>query len=652
MCNDEKLKYLKVLASRYKNINEATTEIINLSAILNLPKGTEHFVSDIHGEDESFRHVLKNASGVIKNYIDELFGNTLMADEKRNLATLVYYPADKLAHLKKNGEISAEWYKVQLFRLVKICKRVLSKYSRSHVRKAMPKDFGYILEELIHEDSAAIHKHAYYNEILDTIIRLKSADAFIIAISNLIQRLSITHLHVLGDIYDRGSGAAKVMDTLISYHSVDVQWGNHDIVWMGAASGSDACICNVIRNSAKYDNLESIEEHYGINLVPLATFAMEYYAGDECVRFLPSKTGNKSGKEVSLIAKMHKAITIMQFKIEASLIKRHPEYQMEDRILLDKINFEQGTISINGTDYPLTDCNFPTADPKDPLKLTPEEQEVIDKIRHSFTHSEKLQKHTKFLFSRGSMYKTYNSNLLFHGCIPLDECGALKKVSMFGGEMCGKRYLDKMDAAARRAYFAEEGTLERENGLDIMWYLWCGANSPLFGKSKMTTFERYFTDDKELYKEVKNLYYSLRNEEQTCCMILREFGLDSENSKIINGHTPVEVSKGERPIRANGRLLVIDGGFAKAYQKVTGIAGYTLIYNSQGLLLVAHTPFESTKAGIENEADIVPDTFYVERSDIRKKVTDTDVGVQLREQVEDLEALLEAFRLGKIKEVL
>ncbi|MCL2398148.1 MAG: fructose-1,6-bisphosphatase [Defluviitaleaceae bacterium] len=653
MHNDiEKLKYLKLLSARYKNINEAATEIINLSAILDLPKATEHFVSDIHGEDESFGHVIRNASGVIKNYINELFGNTLMAHEKRNLATLIYYPAEKLEFVSKKGEITDEWYKVQLFRLLKICKRTSSKYTRSLVRKSLPAEFAYILEELIHEDTSTLHKQGYYNEIIDNIIRLKRARAFIKAISGVIQSLAIGHLHVLGDIYDRGKGAAKVMDILQDYHSVDVQWGNHDISWMGAASGSDALICNVIRISAKYDQLETIEEDYGINLVPLATFAMECYEDDDCKLFLPAKKEGKSDKELDIVAKMHKAITIMQFKAEADLIMRHPEYNMADRILLNKIDFNQGTISINKENYPLSDCHFPTIDPQNPLSFTDDEQEVMDKIRYSFLNSEKLQQHTKFLFNRGSMYKVYNSNLLFHGCIPLEKGGQLKPVDMFGCKLYGKAYLDRMEVEARKGYFAQKDTIERQAGLDIMWYLWCGADSPLYGKKRMTTFERYFikSGPDNIYEEEKNSYYELRNGENICQMILSEFGLNQNTARIINGHTPVKVSKGENPVKADGRLLVIDGGFAKSYQAVTGIAGYTLIYNSQGLFLASHTPFVSARDAIENEVDILSDTFYLEKSHQRKKVADTDVGKNIREQIYDLELLLEAYRLGEIKE--
>lgn len=653
------LKYLKLLAKDYKNINEASTEIINLSAILNLPKGTEHFLSDIHGEDESFDHVLKNASGVIKDYIEELFADSLMGSEKRNLATLTYYPSQKLEYIKeraKSGSLNIsmnEWYKLQLLRLLKLCRRVSSKYTRSKVRKAMPKDFAYILDELIHENSQnnfnITHKNSYYNEIIDNIILLNRADSFIIAISEVIQRLAIDHLHILGDIYDRGSGAAKIIDRLIQYHSLDVQWGNHDIIWMGAASGCLGCICNVIRIQARYDNLETVEEDYGINLIPLATLAIEHYTNDPCLQFTP-KNSNKPEKEVSLIAKMHKAISIIQFKIEAQIIKRHPEYDMENRVLLDKIDYTKGTITIQGTTYPLTDALFPTIDPKDPLKLHKDEEEVISKIRLSFKNSHKLAQHVRFLYNLGSMYKIYNSSLLFHGCIPLEENLTFKKINIFGQILFGKSYLDKLDEMARKAYFGKENTIEKQQGIDTMWYLWSGPDSPLFGKDKMTTFERYFISDKKTHIEIKDPYYDARDNEEIAIYILKEFGLDNPNAKIINGHVPVKVSKGENPVKANGKILVIDGGFAKAYQKETGIAGYTLIFNSRGLLLAAHAAFGSAKEAIENEADIVSDTFYVEKSPQIKRVKDTDKGKNIMEQISDLKELLSAYELGIIKE--
>ncbi len=649
----EKLKYLKLLSRQYPDINAACTEIINLKAILNLPKGTEHFLSDIHGEYEAFNHVLRNASGVIKNYIEELFGSTLMESDKRNLATLIYYPELRLEVVKRKELNMTDWYKINLFRLIQICKRVSYKYTRSKVRKALPKEFTYIIEELIHEDSARLHKHEYYNEIINTIVRLNMSDKFIIAISNIIHRLAIDHLHVIGDIYDRGEAAEKIMDVLMDYHSIDVQWGNHDISWMGASSGSLACICNVIRVSCKYYNLNTIEESYGINLIPLATFAMEVYKNDDCKFFMPSSDEKeRSSAEKNLIAKMHKAISIIQFKVEAQTILRNPEFEMNNRILLDKIDYENGTIQINGKTFKLNDKNFPTIDPKNPIALTKEEAELIEKIQQSFIHSEKLHKHIRFLFNKGSMYKVYNSNLLLHGCVPLNLDGSFKTTKIFGKEYGGKALLDKLEAIVRAGFYATCGTPERIKGQDFMWYLWCGPCSPLYGKDKMTTFERYFISDKSLYYEEKDYYYNLTNNEEVCLSILAEFGLDNnKDSHIINGHVPVKVVKGESPVKANGKLLIIDGGFAKAYQSVTGIAGYTLIFNSKGLVLASHEPFSSTIEAVEQEKDIISSTKFLEQNSVIKMVSDTDIGREIKERIDDLEELVEAYNSGFFKEV-
>ena len=647
----EKLKYLKLLSRQYPDINSACTEIINLKAIMNLPKGTEHFISDIHGEYEAFNHVLRNASGVIKNYIEEIFGSTLMESDKKNLATLVYYPELRLEVVKRKEENMNDWYKINLFRLIQICKRVSYKYTRSKVRKALPKEFAYIIEELIHEDSARLHKHEYYNEIVNTIVRLNRAEKFIIAISNVIHRLAIDHLHVIGDIYDRGEAAEKIMDVLLDYHSIDVQWGNHDISWMGASSGSLGCICNVIRVSCKYNNLNTIEESYGINLIPLATFAMEKYKDDDCKRFIPATDTNfKSSAEKSLVSKMHKAITIIQFKIEGQIILRNPEFQMNHRILLDKIDFEKGVVKILGKEYPLSDNYFPTIDPKNPLALSTEEAELIEKIQQSFINSEKLHQHTRFLFNKGSMYKVYNSNLLLHGCVPLNADGSFRTMKILGEECGGKKLLDKFEVIARAGFYAKCGTEERIKGQDYMWYLWCGPCSPLYGKDKMTTFERYFISEKSLHHEEKDCYYNLTHNEEVCLSILDEFGLDGENSHIINGHVPVKVVKGESPVKSNGKLIIIDGGFAKAYQSVTGIAGYTLIYNSKGLVLASHEPFSSTIEAVEQEKDIISSTQFLEQNKGTKMVSSTDVGQEIKGRIEDLEDLVIAYDSGLIKE--
>ena len=647
-------QYIRLLAQTYANADAVCAEIVKLQAILRLPKGTEHFVSDVHGAFESFSHVLRNASGVIKNYINEMFGTTLLDAEKRNLATLIYYPAQKLALIRSRlpEESLPEWYKVHLFRMLVICKRVASKYTWAQVRAALPAAYGHELEELIHESADKLHKSGYYNEIIDAVIRLDRAEGLITALSGVVQRLAVDHLHVIGDIFDRGGGADKIMDSLLAYHSVDVQWGNHDISWMAAASGSDACICNVVRVSARYNNLHTIEEGYGINLVPLATFAMEHYADADCSRFVPENLdGTKlSEKEIKLIAMMHKAITVIQLKAEAAVINRNPAFGMDDRLLLHRVDLANGTIEIGGVTYTLADADLPTVNADDPYALTADEADVLDKLRYSFTHSEKLQRHTRFLFNKGGMYRVYNNNLLFHGCIPMQADGAFKTVTLPGIQAAGKALLDAIEDGVRHGRFAPRNSAARAAGLDLMWYLWCGADSPLYGKDKMTTFERLLIGDDALCEEAKDAYYEKRNEEAACRAVLVDFGLDPQTARIINGHVPVKVVKGESPVKANGRLIVIDGGFAKAYQSVTGIAGYTLISNSQGLLLASHEPFVSTADAIQNEIDIVSNTAYIELAPIRKRVADTDRGESFRIKIAELEALLEAYRSGEIAE--
>ncbi len=646
------LRYLTLLSEKYPTINKASTEIINLKAILNLPKGTEHFLTDIHGEYEPFIHVLKNASGVIKRKIEDIFGNRLRQSEKKSLATLIYYPEQKLEIVLKQEKNIKDWYKITLYRLIEICRYVSSKYTRSKVRKALPKDFAYIIEELLHEQPKETDKFEYYDQIIKTIIDIDSSKEFIVAISKLIQRLVIDRLHIIGDIFDRGPGADIIMDTLVDYHAVDIQWGNHDILWMGAASGSEVCIANVIKNSVKYGNLDTLENGYGINLLPLATFAMEFYKDDPCNSFLPKLDYNKnySIKEIQLISKIHKAITIIQFKLEGEVISRHQEFDMDHRLLLNKINYQSGTIELYGKKYKLNDMHFPTINPEDPYKLIEEEKELIEKLKSSFINSEKLNKHVRFLFSNGSLYLKYNSNLLYHGCIPLNEDGSFKSIKIDEKEYKGKELLDKLDMIAREAYFYKENTEIKQNAKDIMWYLWTGPYSPLFGKEKMTTFEQYFIEEKETHCEKKDYYFQFRDNEDVCNNILKEFGLNPRNSHIINGHVPVEEKNGESPIKANGKLLVIDGGFSRAYQQKTGIAGYTLIYNSFGLLLVSHQPFESTEKAIKEETDILSSTILLEHAAARKTVGDTDIGTNLKQQIKELAMLLNAYRKGLIKE--
>lgn len=643
-------KFLKSLSNQYPTIAAASTEIINLQAILNLPKGTEHFLTDIHGEYEQFCHVLKNGSGSVRRKIDEEFGNTLSVKDKKSLATLIYYPREKLELILQTEENIEDWYKITLHRLVQITKRVSSKYTRSKVRKALPKDFAYIIEELITEKAEIHDKEAYYNEIIHTIIKIGRAPEFIIALSNLIQRLVIDHLHIVGDIYDRGPGPHIILDTLKQYHSVDVQWGNHDIVWMGAAAGSLACIANVIRMSARYGNLDTLEEGYGINLIPLATFALDTYRNVNCDAFSIKYNTDYNTKDLSLDMKMHKAISMIQFKLEGQIIRRRPEFGMEDRLLLDKIDYEKKTVVVDGVAYPIKDTEFPTVDPADPYRLTPEEEVVIDRLRHAFVHCEKLQNHVRFLFAKGSMYKIYNSNLLYHGCVPVDEDGNFQAVNIYGKKYSGRKLYDVLEEYARKGFYSNQDAGEKLKGQDILWYIWTGPYSPVFGKDKMTTFERYFIEDKTTHKEVKNAYYRLLEDETFINRILEEFGLDKDKSRIINGHVPVEIKKGETPIKCGGKLLIIDGGFSKAYQEKTGIAGYTLVANSYGMRLVSHEPFTSAEEAVRNESDIFSDTINVETYRERHRVADTDIGVSLRESIYHLEQLLKAYQLGVLIE--
>lgn len=642
-------KILRALSHQYKNVAAASTEVINLQSIMNLPKGTEHFLTDIHGEYEQFNHVLKNGSGSVRKKIDEEFGNSISSRDKKSLATLIYYPEAKLEIVEKEEENLDDWYKISLHRLVKIIKRVSSKYTRSKVRKALPEDFAYIIEELITEKEEVHDKEAYYNEIIHTIIRIGRAQQFIIALCHLIQRLVIDHLHIVGDIFDRGPGPHIIMDTLCDYHSVDVQWGNHDMVWMGAASGSLACIANVVRMAAHYGTLETLEEGYGINLLPLATFAMETYSDTECEAFDIRFNTDYNTKDLSLDIKMHKAISIIQFKLEGQLIMRHPEFHMEDRLLLDKIDYEKKTVTIDGREYALKDTDFPTVNPACPYELTEEEALVCVRLQHAFMKCEKLQRHVRFLYAKGGLYKIYNGNLLYHGCVPLNEDGSFMAVEVYGKKYSGKALYDILEYYARRGYYAKD-SVERSAGQDMIWYIWAGPGSPVFGKAKMATFESYLVEEKEAHKEKKNSYYSLYEKEETVNAILKEFGLDTQGAHIVNGHVPVEQIHGESPLKCGGKLLVIDGGFSKAYQKKTGIAGYTLVCNSRGLWLAAHEPFESAEAAVKNESDIFSDFYEVESFPRRKLVADTDIGVELRERIYYLEQLLEAYSEGTLME--
>ena len=646
----EELRYLNRLAELYPTIGKASTEIINLQSILNLPKGTEHFMSDLHGEYEAFSHVLRNGSGAVRKKIDDVFGHTLSNSDKRSLATLIYYPREKMKLVKKTEEDMENWYRITLYRLIEVCKTTASKYTRSKVRKALPADYAYVIEELITEKAEVLDKEAYYDAIVNTIIEIGRAENFIIALAELIQRLVVDHLHIIGDIYDRGPGPHFIMDRLMEYHSLDIQWGNHDVLWMGAAVGQQACIATVIRNSIRYGNLDILEDGYGINMLPLATFAMEAYGDDPCSIFELKGSGNYNDLEAELGRKMHKAITVLQFKLEGQLIEQNPGFKMDDRRLLHRIDPGKGTVTLpDGNEYPLLDTCFPTIDWEHPYELTEGEQEVMSRLESAFQNCEKLQNHMKLLLDKGGLYKVYNGNLLFHGSIPLNEDGSFKEVEIYGETYQGKALYDVLEAYVRRAFY-ETNHREQQKGKDILWYIWAAPNSPLFGKNKMATFERYFLADKETHKEKKRAYYRLLEQEEVVNSMLAEFGLDPETGHIINGHVPVHQLEGENPVKCGGKVIVIDGGFSRAYHKVTGIAGYTLIYNSYGLILSAHEPFTSAEEAVVKESDIVSRQVSVRYMGLRQHVGDTDNGTVLKERISELRALLEAYRRGEIKE--
>ena len=650
----ENLHYLKMLARQYPNVQAASTEIINLHAILNLPKGTEHFISDVHGEYEAFLHILNSASGVVREKLDDLFATTVSKADLDQLATLIYYPKEKLEEIERETEDMREWYRITFHRLIELCRVVSSKYTRSKVRKAMPKEYAYILDEMLHTHYEDSDKRDYYENIISTIIDIDRASNFLVELCELIKRLAVDHLHLVGDIFDRGPRADIILDSLLGYHSVDIQWGNHDVLWMGAASGSRTLVATVLANSLRYNNLEVIETGYGISLRPLSVFANEVYRDCDVSRFEVKLTGDDAAKYTEkdklLAARMHKAITMILFKLEGQKVLRNPCFHMNDRLLLDKVDYEHKCITIQGVTYPMEDTDFPTVDPKDPYTLTQEESTLINQLTRSFRHSVKLQRHVRFLYSKGSLYKIYNGNLLFHGCIPMNADGALTTFTIGGQSLSGKAFLDYADLTARRAYYSKRGTEEREFGMDFLWFLWAGRNSPIFGRDRMTTFERRFIADEDTWTEPKNAYYQLYNDPAVCEALLREFGLEGPHCHIINGHIPVKSKKGESPVKGGGKLLVIDGGFCKAYQKTTGIAGYTLIYNSACYRLVSHQPFAGRANAIRSNLDIASTSVVFERLDARLKIAGTDVGRQLKEQIDDLSALLQAFRSGEIVE--
>ena len=664
---ENNLHYLQLLAKSFPNIAAASTEIINLSAIMNLPKGTEHFLADIHGEHEAFLHVLKNASGRISQKVDEIFGEYMPSRTKKDLCTLIYYPEQKLEIVKSDyslladsDERLAEWYRMTLYQLVKVFRVVSSKYTRSKVRKNLPAEYSYILEELLQERSEDDNKTAYVNVIIDTIISTDSADDFIIALANVIQRLAIDQLHLLGDIYDRGPGAHIIMDKLVDYHSWDIQWGNHDILWMGACAGNDACICNVIRLSLRYANLLTLEDGYGINLMPLATFAMETYGEDPCEAFKPRlNSENKDRfdeKTIRLMAMMHKAVSVLQFKAEAQQIKRNPTWNMDDRQMFSHVNFTDGTCDIDGKSYKMLDMNFPTVDPDNPDVFTKEEEMLMQKLHHSFRVSEKLQRHIRTILSHGCMYAIYNDNLLFHASVPINADGTLKEVEIMPGvRASGKDMMHRIGMMIRSAFANDTPKEEKDYARDYFLYLWCGKDSCLFDKSKMATFERYFIAEKETHEEKKGNFFQLRGMEETAekmaDTILDAFGVKGENRHIINGHVPVHVKKGETPIKGNGKIMVIDGGFSEPYHKETGIAGYTLVYHSREFELVQHEPFTNVEDAVREGRDIKSSTQIVATTGHRILVADTDRGRELKKQVEDLRQLLYAYRHGILKEV-
>lgn len=643
------MRYLELLSRLFPSADKASAEIINLSAILNLPKGTEFFASDIHGEYEAFSHTLRNGSGSIRLKIDDVFGDSLSENEKRSLATLIYYPHEKMELVLSQVDDAEAWYAVTLQRLVAVCKRAAQKYTRSRVRKALPKDFAYIIEELMTENRHGVDKQAYYAAIVDAVIRTDRGGALVEALCLLIQRLAIERLHIVGDIYDRGPYPHIIMDALMEHHSLDIQWGNHDIVWMGASLGQRGCIAHVVRNCARYGNLSILEDAYGINVLPLASFALEAYKDDPCVAFGLKGNPDLPPQELEMNVKIQKAMAIIQFKVEAQLIDENPGFGLEGRKLLDKIDYERGTVMLDGIEYELTDTVFPTVDPADPYRLTPEEEDVMQRLEQAFTGCEKLQRHMRFFLDAGSLYKICNGNLLFHACVPLNADGSLMETEVFGETYKGSALYDVMERYVRAAFDDANPELAKR-GRDLLWYMWLGEGSPLFAKSKMATFELYLIAEKEARKEVKNSFYSYLDDERVMGGIFEDFGMDPETSRIVCGHVPVKVKDGEDPVKCGGRVLTIDGGFSKAYQPTTGIAGYTLISNSYGFVLAAHEPLESMRAAVVNELDIHSSRKVVELVDKRTLVADTDNGSVLKQQIADLEELLEAYRCGILAE--
>lgn len=651
---DEELHYLRLLSRQYPTVEAAGTEIIRLQAILNLPKPTEHFMSDIHGEHEAFLHILNSGSGEVKEKLEELFGNSMTKRDRNDLATLIYYPTSKLALVADEEENLDEWYRLTIHRLVDLCRFVSTKHTRAKVRTYMDPDYEQILDELIHLVEEGGSRRDQYENIISTIIQIGQAADVIRAICKVIKSLVVDQLHIVGDIFDRGPRADIVMDSLMTSNNVDIQWGNHDVLWMGAASGSRTLVATVLSNSIRYNNLDVIETGYGISLRPLSIFANEVYKDCNTDQFKVKLTGTDADqyteKDKLLSARMYKAITIILFKLEGQKVLRRPEFGMEDRLLLDKINYEEKTINLNGKIYPMLDCDFPTVDPANPYELTAEENHVINQLTDSFENSEKLQRHIRFLYSKGGLYKVCNGNLLFHGCIPMNDDGSLMTFTIGGKERSGKRFLDYAEKTARKAYYDKRGSEERQFGMDFLWWLWAGRNSPIFGRDRMTTFERRFIADEATWVEPKNAYYTYYQDRRVCDRLLMEFGLKGEHCHIINGHVPVKVRKGESPIKGGGKLIVIDGGFSRAYQATSGIAGYTLIYNSRHYRIVSHQPFTSKWNAVHKNDDIRNDSEIFEKMETRMRISDTDEGAELQDRVDMLMMLLDAYRSGAVTE--
>ena len=652
--SDEQLHYLQLLSKQYPTVQSAGSEIIKLRAVLNLPKGTEHFMSDIHGEYEAFLHIMNSGSGEIREKLELLFRGVLSQQDINDLATLIYYPKAKLAMVMDAQENLDAWYHITLQRLVQVCRDVSTKHTRGKVRSYIPEGYESVIDELLHMRDEEGSRRTQFESILGTIVQIGMAPDVIRAMCTVIKRLIMDHLHIVGDIFDRGPRADIVMDSLMNAGNVDIQWGNHDVLWMGAASGSRTLVATVLSNSIRYNNLDVIETGYGISLRPLSIFANEVYKHHDVSRFQVKLMGEEAEhyteKDKLLSARMYKAITIILFKLEGQKLKRRPEFMMDDRLLLDRIDYENGTINLGGMVHPLLDCDFPTIDPRDPYALTEEELHVITQLTESFRHSEKLQKHIRFLYAKGGLYKVMNGNLLFHGCIPMNENGTLMEFSIGGKVRKGKEFLDYAEKTARKAYYDKRGTPERQFGLDFLWWLWAGRNSPIFGRDRMTTLERRFVSDESTWTEPKNPYYTYYLDPEVCDMLLREFGLEGPHCHIINGHVPVKVKKGESPIKGGGKLLVIDGGFSKAYQPTSGIAGYTLIYNSRHYRMVSHQPFAGKQAALKNNDDIVNDSVVFEKMETRMKVADTEEGRELQRRVDDLILLLAAYRSGAVRE--